>query len=93
MSILMALIVTVVFCFIVYTTYILIKIVDADSKDIERVRYLSGGVKNVIFGTVDAKPGSVRDHNIHAGLVFDRKTKELKLQGTISDEAIEAIIK
>lgn len=70
-----------------------IKILFAD-KAIYRCNYKStSGFMNAIKGTVPTVRDGVRSHNAVAGLAFDLKSKKVIPQGTLSNEAIESVLR
>jgi hypothetical protein len=75
--------------FFAYTAY---KIHRASSVNLDRVDRLAGGTWKVMTGSVDSKHGNVRDHYIHAGLVYKINDGSLIEQGMLSDDAIDPIM-
>jgi cytochrome b len=53
----------------------------------------TSGFLNAIKGTVPTKREGARSHNVVAGLVYDLKHKRVVPQGTLSNEAIENMLR
>ena len=53
----------------------------------------TSGFLNAIKGTVPTKREGARSHNVVAGLVYDLKNKKVVPQGTLSNEAIENLLR
>lgn len=71
-------------------TYNLFK---ADGFEISHARDVSGGIKGVLFGEVDTNRNTTRDHYVHAGLAYNKRTLEIIPKGTLSDESVDLILK
>lgn len=78
---------------VIYLAALLIRVAKTSSQDFERLRNTSGGVYKVLRGEVDTQKTSVRDHYVHAGLVFKKSDGKLMKQGTLSDEALEVTLR
>lgn len=70
-----------------------IKILLADKATYRSNYKATSGPLNAIKGTVPTKQNGSRTHNVVAGLAFDLKHKKLVAQGTLSNEAIENILR
>ncbi|MAK92074.1 MAG: hypothetical protein CMI13_12670 [Oleibacter sp.] len=78
---------------VIYLVALTMRVLRTSSQDFERLRKTSGGVRKVLMGAVDTQKSSVRDHYVHAGLVFDKSNGKLMKQGTLSDEALEVTLR
>lgn len=70
-----------------------IKILSADKSKYRSNYKATSGILNAIKGTVPTKQNGSRTHNVVAGLAFDLKRNKLVAQGTLSNEAIENVLR
>lgn len=64
----------------------------ADKSDYDINRNRSGRLLDPIFGKVKTSHGGYRDFRVQAGLAIDRRTDTWVEQGTLSEEAIDAVL-
>lgn len=60
--------------------------------DYSATRAATRGFKSALSGTVPTYYNGSRDHRASAGLVIDTKTKNIVLNGKISDETVSSIL-
>ena len=70
-----------------------VKIFFADRIDYERKPRLSGGFLNALRGTVPIKRYINRSHHVCPGIAYDVKNKKVIAQGTLSNKAVESILR
>ncbi|MDP3875551.1 MAG: hypothetical protein Q8Q50_01075 [Methylobacter sp.] len=70
-----------------------LKIIFADKATYKRNHKSTAGFLNAIRGTVPTKRDGTRSHNVVAGLAYDVRAKKIVAQGTLSNEAIESILR
>ena len=69
-----------------------IKIIQSDKSTYSRNHKATGGFVNAIKGTLSTKTNGIRNYNVVAGLAYNKKTKQLESQGSLSNKAIENIL-
>ena len=70
-----------------------VKIISADKGAYKRNNRSTAGFWNAVKGTVPTKRDGARTHNVVAGLAYDLKKNKVVAQGTLSNEAIENILR
>ncbi len=70
-----------------------VKIIFANKADYRSNQQATGGILNALKGNLPTFKDGRRSHKVGAGLVFDVRKRKLTEQGTLSDEAINSILK
>jgi hypothetical protein len=70
-----------------------VKVMFADKTVYKRNNRATAGFWNALKGTVPTKRDGVRTHTVAAGLAYDLKKKRIVAQGTLSNEAVESILR
>lgn len=68
----------------------LVKIWSVNPDELEEVRRVQGGLKNLISGTLQNPPDEYGDFRIVRGLKWDRNSGEYKAQAALSSEGFRA---
>jgi hypothetical protein len=69
------------------------KVIFSDKAAYKRNHKATAGFLNAVKGTVPTKRDGARTHNVVAGLAYDLKKKKVVAQGTLSNEAIDSILR
>jgi hypothetical protein len=76
-----------------YFAHLLLRTLNTSDTSLKNIRKIRGRKAAVFTGEVPSDTATVRGHYVRAGLCFDKSSRKLLKQGTISNEALEVNIR